>query len=408
MYTLRYLGTWNGDPGENMRIEIRGKQALMEFRSSRRSFLTAGVALPLLGAPQAKPTGMAHRTLGKTGLKVTPLGFGGRGTTEPGVIERALDLGINFIDTGRMYQNNERMLGAVLKGKRKNVIIAGKTAAKTRADALADLDTSLRELQTDYLDIWQLHGKTKPAEVTDELLDVLQIAKKSGKVRFGGITTHLNVPEMLTAMLKRGGIDVMLAGYNFTLKPEVTQAIQSARQAGMGIVAMKVLAGGFARIQNDDPRFEGSSKALVQTLKQDGAMSAAIRWALKNESVSTCAVAMSDFEQVEENVKALSQPYSENDEKLLSAKLAFLRPRYCRMCGACGGVCDKGVPVPDMLRFLTYAEGYRDFPLARQSFLELPAEARRIRCADCQSCTVDCPNGVEVRARLIRAQELFA
>jgi len=382
---------------------------MINQRTSRRGFVAAGLGLPVLAAaPQAKAVGMAHRTLGKTGLKVTPLGFGGRGTTEPGVIARALDLGINFIDTGRMYQNNERMIGTLLKGgKRKNVVIAGKTAAKTKQDALADLDTSLRELQTDYLDIWQLHGKVNPADVTDELLEVLQIAKKSGKVRFGGITTHLNVPEMVAAMLKRGGIDVMLAGYNFTLKPETTEAIRTARQAGMGIVAMKVLAGGFARIQNSAPRFEGNSAALVKTLRQDGAMTAAIRWALKNESVDTSAVAMSDFEQVEENVKALAQPYSANDEKLLSAKLAFLSPRYCRMCGACGGVCDRGVPVPDTLRFLTYAEGYGDFPLGRQSFLELPAEARARRCADCSSCSVRCPNGVHVRDRLMRAQELF-
>jgi predicted aldo/keto reductase-like oxidoreductase len=391
----------------------------MNQQTSRRGFVAAGLGLPALAAapqagklklapPEAKAVGMAHRTIGNTGLKVTPLGFGGRGTTEPGVIERALDLGINFIDTGRMYQNNERMLGTVLKGgKRKNVVIAGKTAAKTKQDALADLDTSLRELQTDYLDIWQLHGKVRPEDVTDELLEVLQTAKKSGKVRFGGITSHLNVPEMLASMLKRGGVDVVLAGYNFTLKPETTEAIRSARKAGMGIVAMKVLAGGFARIQNSAPRFEGSSAGLVKTLRQDGAMTAAIRWALKNESVDTSAVAMSDFEQVEENVKALSQPYSVSDEKLLSAKLAFLSPRYCRMCGACGGVCDKGVPVPDTLRFLTYAEGYGDFPLGRQSFLELPAEARALRCADCSSCSVRCPNGVQVRDRLMRAQELF-
>ena len=70
-------------------------------------------------------------------------------------------------------------------------------------------------------------------------------------------------------------------------------------------------------------------------------------------------------------------------------------------------MCDKGVAVPDMLRFLTYAEGYGDFPLARQSYLELPASVRKIQCSDCSACTVRCPNGVQVRARLIRAQELF-
>jgi len=362
--------------------------------------------LPAL-APAAAPA-LSYRVLGKTGLKVSPLGFGGRGTSEAGVIQRAFDLGVNYFDTGRMYANNERLIGTALRGKRKEVIINSKTSAATRKEALADLDTSLRELQTDYLDIWQLHGKVQPEDVTDELLDALGAAKKAGKVRFVGITSHLNVPVMLAHMLKVGGADAMLVGYNFTFQPEVTRAIQSARNAGMGIIAMKVLAGGFARIENSAPRFEGSSEALTRTLRQDGAMTAALRWALSNESVDTSAVCMADYDQVDENVRALAQPFSANDETLLGAKLAFLSPLYCRMCGSCGGVCDKGVRVADMLRFLTYAEGYRDFPLARQSYLDLPEHARQIYCADCRSCTVDCPNGVQVRARLIRARELFA
>ena len=380
----------------------------MKYASSRRGFLATGLALPALAAQQSKPTGMTRRSLGKTGLKVAPLGFGGRGTTEAGVLQRAADLGVNFFDTGRMYANNERLIGVALKGRRKEVIISSKTSSRTQKEALADLDTSLRELQTDYLDIWQLHNKVRPEEVTDELLEALEIAKKAGKARFVGITSHLNVPVMLAHMLKRGGADVMLVGYNFTFQPEVTEAIRSARQAGMGIVAMKVMAGGFDRIQNSEPRFEGTPDALVKTLKQKGALTAALRWALKNESLDTTAICMADYDQVEENVSALSQPYSSNDEKLLGAKLAFLRPLYCRMCGDCGGVCDKGVRVADMLRFLTYAEGYRDFPLARQSYLELPEHARRISCSDCPTCTVNCPNGVEVRARLLRARELFA
>ncbi|MCC6859149.1 MAG: aldo/keto reductase [Bryobacterales bacterium] len=380
----------------------------MAIEPSRRGFLAAGLSLPAPALAQPKPTGMTRRSLGNTGLKVAPLGFGGRGTSEMGVIQRALDLGINFIDTGRMYQNNERMIGNAVRGRRQQVVIASKSTSRTRAEALADLDTSLKELQSDYVDIWQLHNKTRPEMVTGDLLEALRIAKQSGKARFVGITSHLNVPEMTAHMLKLGVADVMLVGYNFTFKPDVTRAIEAARRAGMGIIVMKVLAGGFARIQEKDPRYEGAAEWLVKILKQDGAITAAIRWALRNESVDTSAVCMSDFEQVEDNVRALSQPYSRADEQLLHAKLAFLAPRYCRMCGDCGGVCEKGVPVPDVLRFLTYAEGYGDFPLARRSYLELPEAVRQVRCGDCEACTFRCANGVRVRERLTRAREWLA
>ena len=351
---------------------------------------------------------MKRRMLGNTGLKVCPLGLGGRGTSEAGVLQSAVDQGVNFIDTGRSYTNNERFIGSTLKDVRKDVIIASKTHGATKKEALADLDTTLRELQTDYLDIWHLHGKVRPEEVTDELLETLQDAKKSGKVRFVGISTHLNMSVMIADMLKRGNLDVMMVAYNFTLNPEVAESIRTARRAGMGIIAMKVLAGGFTRIANSEPRFEGSVEAITNTLRQNGAMTAAIRWALSNESVDTSALIMADFAQVEENIQALAQPYSAEDERLLGKQLAYLAPRYCRMCGTCGGVCDKGVQVSDMLRFLTYAEGYRDFPLARQSYLELPEHARQIQCSDCQSCTINCPNGVEIRSHLIRTQELLA
>jgi predicted aldo/keto reductase-like oxidoreductase len=104
----------------------------------------------------------------------------------------------------------------------------------------------------------------------------------------------------------------------------------------------------------------------------------------------------------------MSEPYTSHDDSLLTEQLARIGPIYCRMCGACSGVCDKGVPVPDMLRFLSYAEGYGQFAMARERFLELPDQVRAIRCGDCDSCSVDCPNGVRVRERVGRAQELFA
>lgn len=350
------------------------------------------------------------RTLGKTDLKVSALGFGCMTTSDQAVIEKAADLGINYFDTARVYQNgnNERMVGAALKGKRKQLFISSKSVATDKQGALADLDTSLRELQTDYLDIWYLHNKATAESITDDLLEAQQIAKKAGKIRFAGVSTHFNMPEILQHLVQRGQTDVALISYNFTMKPDLTGAIQTARKAGLGIVAMKVLAGGFSRIQRGDRLYGQNPDALTATLKQKGAMPAAIKWALKNESVDTAIVCITDFDQLQENFQAMIEPFGNKDKELLAAQLAMIRPLYCRMCGSCRGTCEKGVPVSDMLRFLTYAEGYRQFALARDRFLALPAHLRQIRCADCRTCSVNCPNGVEVQRRLIQAQELLA
>jgi predicted aldo/keto reductase-like oxidoreductase len=117
---------------------------------------------------------------------------------------------------------------------------------------------------------------------------------------------------------------------------------------------------------------------------------------------------MTDHDQLDENLRAMAEPYAEADEKLLTAQLDSIGPSYCRMCGSCGGVCDKGVPVPDVLRILTYAEGYGQFALARERFLEMPQPVRDVRCSDCASCSFTCAYGVAVRDRLTHAQELLA
>ena len=381
----------------------------MKDSTSRRGFLAAALAAQGAGAAQATPP-IIKRQLGKTGLRVSALGFGCMTTSDPVVIERAADIGINYFDTARGYQggNNERMVGAALKGKRSNVVISSKTPAKTKQEALADLDTSLREIGTDYLDIWFLHNRNTPEEVTDDLLEAQQQAKNAAKIRFAGVSAHFNMPGMLEFLVKRGATDVALVSYNFTMQPDVTRAIENARKAGMGVVAMKVLAGGFSRIRRGDRLYGADPTKLTATLKQEGAMTAAIRWALKNESVDTAIVCMTDFDQLDQNLTAMAKPYGPDDEKLLASQLAYISPMYCRMCGACTGVCDKGVRVADVLRILTYAEGYRDFALARSRYLELPEESRSARCSGCDACSVKCPNGVAVQARLVAAQQMLA
>jgi predicted aldo/keto reductase-like oxidoreductase len=313
------------------------------------------------------------------------------------------------------------MVGAALKSRRQRVIISSKSQGKTKQAALADLDTSLRELATDYLDIWYLHMKNDPAEVTDELLEAQRIAKQAGKIRFAGVSTHFNMDRVLLYLAKQGQTDVALTTYNFAMRSvaadmnkntaaprtDMTTAIREARKSGMGIVVMKALAGGVSRVGRGDRLYGADAQALSRQLAQPGVPRAAIKWVLRNESVDTAIVCMTDHDQLQENLVAMAEPYTPKDEQLLAQQLARISPNYCRMCGACSGVCDKGVPVSDVIRYVSYAEGYGQFPMAREHFLELPEDIRAIRCSDCGACSVDCPNGVRVRERVGRAQEIF-
>jgi len=298
------------------------------------------------------------------------------------------------------------MVGAALKNWRKKVIITSKSPGQTKEAALRDLDTSLREIGTDYLDIWFLHSKSTAAEVKDELLEAQQEAKKSGKIRFAGVSFHFNMPEMLDFVVKRGMTDVALASYNFTMEPNVGTAIEKARASGLGVVAMKVMAGGYARIQRGDRLYGQNPNELTARLKREGAMLSSLKWTLRNKSVDAAIIGMTDFDELDENLRAMSEPFRKADEGILAAHLERIGPLYCRMCGSCSGVCPEGVRVADSLRCLTYADGYGQFAMARQSYQELPSSSGA--CSNCASCKVGCPNGVDVRARLLRAHDLLA
>lgn len=392
----------------------------MTRSASRRNFLVAGLTLPAIASasrstdspqpqtasPQVRLSSspaFQYRILGKTGLKVTTVGFGCMITSDGSVVERAADLGITYFDTARGYQqgNNERMVGAALKNKRKDITLSTKTHSATRAEALADLDTSLKELGTDHVDIWYLHAKSRPEEITDELIDAQQTAKKAGKIRFAGVSTHSNQATLVPFLAKHEKIDVILSAYNFTMQPDVTAALEVAAKAGKGVVAMKIMAGGAGRGR-------GGANPNAEKLKQPGAMASVLRWVTRNPNVHTTVPSMTDMDQLDENIRAGVQAFSAADARLLAVHREWLRPFYCNMCGQCDGQCRFGLPVQDVLRIVTYADGYGQFALGRERFRELPAEQASVRCADCPGCTVQCPHGVKVADRLIRAQELFA
>ncbi|GAB4233694.1 MAG: aldo/keto reductase [Acidobacteriota bacterium] len=383
----------------------------MKYVTNRRQFLGAAVTAPavlnhsvasgLAGSFQEQPH-IEYRVLGNTGVKVSAVGFGCMLTSDPSVIERAVEAGINFFDTARGYQrgNNERMVGAALKSVRDRVILCTKSGARDAAGLREDLETSLRELDTDYLDVWYLHGRSSMSEITDELLSVMEQAKRDGKIRFAGVSTHSNQKQLLRELAKQPEIDVVLAAYNFTMDEDMRAAVAEARQAGKGIVAMKVMAGGFRRVREGNP--------LREKLQRPGALVAALRWILHDRNVDTAIPSITDMQQLEENLGAMARPFGPEDEQLLAAQLEMIRPVYCRMCGACDGRCPEGIPVAEVLRILTYAEGYGQFALARERYLELDDRVREGRCDLCPECRIQCPNGVQVAARLQRARELLA
>src|SRR4051812_22645880 len=292
----------------------------MNRNASRRNFLAAGLTLPAVASAsrstdtpqtphplQARPPRdpeFQYRVLGKTGLKVTTVGFGCMITSDGSVVERAADLGITYFDTARNYQsgNNERMVGAALKKKRKDIVLSTKTEGRGKDDALAQLDTSLKELGTDFVDIWYLHGKNRPEDVNDGLIEAQQIAKKAGKIRFAGVSTHGGQKELIPWLTTNPNIDVILTQYNFSMEPFMNEVIEAAAKAGKGIVAMKVMAGGTRRAQPGNPTYE--------KLTRDGALVAALKWVIKNPNVATTVPSMTDMDQLEENLKAGARAFS--------------------------------------------------------------------------------------------------
>ena len=374
----------------------------MALERSRRSFLasaaalSAASALPLATAP-AEPNTVSYRVLGKTGLKVTTVGFGAMITTDPSVIARALDMGINYFDTARGYQggNNERMLGAALGNRRKDIVLSSKSETETAAEATAELETSLKEIGTDYLDIWYIHSKDEPAQVPDELVEAWRKAKQQGKIRHIGLSTH-SPNEMVDRILQVAEIEVVLATYNFTMGGTRDAAFERISKAGLGLVAMKVMAGGL-KARKPRPQMQRPMAGL-----------AALKWAIRKPYFATAIPSMTDVEQLRENFRAMAGALEPAEERILAHRLEEIRPDYCRMCYGCAGQCPKGLPVTDMLRYVTYADGYGQFALGREHFLKLPGAIRNVRCAECSSCAVRCRNGVDVARRLRKAQELFA
>lgn len=386
----------------------------MNSHPSRRQFLQAGMALPAAGlvssdrlesalqepAKPKEPPKVVYRTLGKTDLKPSGVGYGIGYVPYRDVVSRALDIGVNYFDTARDYKDSEKIFGEIIQGRQRDkIIIATKSPSYRKEQILKDLDTSLAALGTDYVDIWHLHARDTPASIPDGALEAMRIAKQSGKARYLGFSCHKPY-AMVDFVLKTKVFDVMQMTYSYPIGERLrNDAVDRLREAGVGVIAMKVVVAVSGLNLKD---FASKPK-----MSAEGAL-AGIKWVLTNPGIGTTVPHMRSIAELEMNVRAMSEPYTAEDEQLLYTLNEMIRPDYCRMCYDCEGKCPKGLPIPDVLRFLAYHDFCGNYHQAAMSYQALPKEVRDARCGDCSECAVRCPNGVHVQERMIRAQELLA
>jgi predicted aldo/keto reductase-like oxidoreductase len=383
---------------------------------NRRTFIKAGMAgtavaliappafagaLQQMAAVETSPFPKpVYRTLGRTGLKVSAVSFGAMLTPEPEVIRVAIEQGVNYIDTARKYMGgkNEEIVAKAVKGLRDKVFIATKTLPEstTKAEIIRDVETSLKTLGTDRIDVIQLHHLTGKERIfNSETREALALLKKQGKVRFCGVTTHKNEVEVLNALVDDPDhfFDTCLVKFNFKSEKEVVTAINRASATGIGVIAMKTQVGGYD----------------TTGLGKISPHQAALKWVLQNPAVAAAIPGMKDMTQLREDIAVMGMSFTYADVRRLDRYAEAIAPFYCSFCGSCEHGCPRGVEISTVNRALMYAEGgYRDISLARTTYAELPQMATAASCIDCEQCAARCVNGLDIAAKMDRARVLLS
>jgi predicted aldo/keto reductase-like oxidoreductase len=382
-----------------------------KFPMKRRNFFRSGLAgaagITLMGNRALAVNGktdegeIIYRTLGKTNLRLPVVSFGVMRSDNSSLVRAAHEGGIKLFDTAHGYMNgrNEEMLGGffstlpresfVLATKVKPAGVDSRTglpSKDTTAESfLAMFNLSLSRLKLDYVDILYMHSAdsvemVRHRETVKAMLDL----KKQGRVRFIGISTHKNEPLVINTMVEDGIWDVVLTSYNYrqTYLAEMNSAIEKAAAAGIGVVAMKTLAGGWLDRERTKP-------VNVQ---------AALKWVLSNPNVHTTIPGITAFDQLETDLKIMKDIVLTDQEKADLVAEASLPGLYCNACSNCVPGCPNNLPIPELMRAYMYAYGYHNAAMASELVSETAVETNP--CAGCDTCTASCVRGFDIRGKI--------
>jgi predicted aldo/keto reductase-like oxidoreductase len=329
--------------------------------------------------------------LGKTGLEVSRVGFGGipiqrlTETEAIRVVQRCLDLGVTFLDTANGYTTSEERIGQAITGRRDQLILATKTPARDRATALEHLELSLKRLRVDVIDLWQFHN-VSTFEALDQVLgpdgalEAARQAVQAGKVRHIGITSHSM--DVALKAVPLGHFETIQFPFNFVTSEPADSLLPLARRHDLGFIAMKPLAGGML----DDARL-----CIKYLLQFDGVVP---------------DPGIQRLEEIEEiaAIVAGSWALASEEWQAIERIRAEVGTHFCRRCGYCEP-CPQGVRISTVMNLESF---WKRMPIERMRdgwIAEAAATARD--CIQCGECEDKCPYHLPIRDMIVENIEFY-
>ena len=333
---------------------------------------------------------MEYTTLGKTGLKISQLGFGGipiqkidaAGTKT--LMTRLRASGVNYIDTARAYTVSESFLGEALEGIRQDFVLATKSMARDKEAMARDIDISLANLRTDHIELYQVHnpsvGDLDKVCAPGGALEALLEARAAGKIGHLGVTCHAT--EVLEKALELPWVETVMFPYNI-VETQGEALMKRAKEKNIGFIVMKPLGGGAI----DDATL-------------------ALRFILQNDAVSVVIPGMAEEKEIQQNLAACCDRSALTYEELerINAIRDQLGGNFCRRCNYCAP-CAVGISMPNVFLSEGYWTRYGLESYARSKYDGLSAHASD--CIGCGACETRCPYNLPIRQMLKKVKELF-
>ena len=334
---------------------------------------------------------MEYITLGKTGLRVSRMGFGGipiqkvDASVTHALMERLAQRGVNYIDTARGYTVSEQFLGEALEGGlREKFVIATKSMACTKEAMARDIDISLKNLRTDYIDLYQIHNPSM-AELEQVLalggaLEALMEAKAAGKIRHLGLTAHM--AAVFERALELDWVETVMFPYNI-VETQGEELMAKCREKNVGFICMKPMAGGAL----EDARL-------------------ALRFIRQNENVSVVIPGMYDIREIDENLAAVEDTSALTEDELqkIDTVRRELGTQFCRRCNYCQP-CTAGISISGIFVLEGYLQRYGLGDWAKKRYDALGKKAGD--CVGCGACEKRCPYQLPIRQMLARCKQEF-